>query len=256
MNPIGFSTGALAKGDFATGLNLQRAIPRIDAVELSALRDHELPSLVEAIPTLDLEKFEYVSFHAPSKLQTLDEQAVFDLLLHLPENWPIVVHPDILHTPSLWQGLGGRLCLENMDNRKTTGRTIDELHTLFETFPDATFCLDLGHARQIDPTMASAILMLCKFHDRLRELHVSEVGPLGEHLALGATTRQAFARVVHLVAPHCPLIIDSIIPPESIESELDAVRAVFDAPIRVRSSIAVAPHSLGPEPGGGFLRQS
>jgi hypothetical protein len=237
MKPIGFSTGALAKGDFATGLNVQRAIPRIDAVELSALRDHELPSLVEAIPSLDLEQFEYVSFHAPSKLQALDEQAVFDLLLRLPDSWPIVVHPDILHTPSLWQRLGGRLCLENMDNRKTTGRTIDELRVLFQTFPEATFCLDLGHARQIDPTMASAILMLSEFRDRLCELHVSEVGPRGEHLPLGATTRQAFARVVHLIAPDCPLIIESIIPPESIESELDTVRAVFDAPIS-RSSAA------------------
>ena len=26
--------------------------------------------------------------------------------------------------PSLWQQLGDRLCLENMDNRKTTGRTL------------------------------------------------------------------------------------------------------------------------------------
>ena len=36
MKPIGFSTGALAKGDFATGLAIQRDVPRIDAVELSA----------------------------------------------------------------------------------------------------------------------------------------------------------------------------------------------------------------------------
>src|SRR5689334_4046717 len=55
MKPIGFSTGALAKGDFATGLSVQRDVPRIDAVELSALRDHELPLLVDAIPSLDLD---------------------------------------------------------------------------------------------------------------------------------------------------------------------------------------------------------
>ena len=66
MKPIGFSTGALAKGDFATGLEVQRYVARIDAVELSALRDYELPNLVDAIPNLDLHGFEYVSFHAPS----------------------------------------------------------------------------------------------------------------------------------------------------------------------------------------------
>ena len=229
MKPIGFSTGALAKGDFATGLELQRDVSRIDAVELSALRDHELPSLVDAIPTLNLDDFEYVSFHAPSRLQTLDEQSVFALLLGLPESWPVVVHPELLQTPSLWLQLGKRLCLENMDNRKTTGRTIAELHALFDAFPEATFCLDLGHARQIDPTMVSAMHMLREFGDRLVELHISEVGPHGEHLPLGATTRQAFARVVHLVPPDCPLIIESIVAAESIEHELNAVSALFDA---------------------------
>lgn len=229
MKPIGFSTGALAKGDFAAGLDVQRNVPRIDAVELSALRDHELPFLVEAIPSLNLDGFDYVSFHAPSKLETLDEHAVFELLLRLPDSWPVIVHPELLQTPSLWQQLGERLCLENMDNRKTTGRTIAELQVLFEAFPEATFCLDLGHARQIDPTMVSAMLMLREFGDRLVELHISEVGPRGEHLPLGATTRQAFARLVHLVPEDCPLIIESIIPPELIEIELDAVSAIFDA---------------------------
>lgn len=232
MKPIGFSTGALARGDFATGLDVQRHVARIDAVELSALRDSELPKLVDAIPNLDLDEFEYVSFHAPSKLQTLDERTAFDLLLRIPDSWPIIVHPELLQTPSLWQELGDQLCLENMDNRKTTGRTLAELHALFEAFPEATFCLDLGHARQIDPTMVSAILMLQEFSDRLRELHVSEVGPRGEHLPLGATTRQAFARIAHLVPVDCPLIIESIIPPELIESELDAVSAVFDGVTR------------------------
>jgi hypothetical protein len=46
MRPIGFSTGALAKGDFRRGLDLQRR-SGISAIELSALRDHELPHLLE-----------------------------------------------------------------------------------------------------------------------------------------------------------------------------------------------------------------
>jgi hypothetical protein len=227
MKPIGFSTGALAKGDFARGLDLQRN-RAIDAVELSALRDHELPILVDALPTLDLEGFAYISFHAPSKLQTLDEQAVCDLLSELPEAWPIVVHPELLRAPALWQAFGDRLCIENMDNRKTTGRTLAELRVLFEVFPAATFCLDLGYARQIDPTMVSAMHMLQELGDRLRVIHVSEVGPRGEHLPLGATTRQVFARIVHMIPSDCPLIIESVIAPERIESELDAVSAIFE----------------------------
>ncbi|HYI10914.1 MAG TPA: hypothetical protein VEK57_17795 [Thermoanaerobaculia bacterium] len=227
MRPIGFSTGALAKGDFARGLDLQRGAERIDAVELSALRDHELPALAEAAASLQLDAFAYVSLHAPSKLQNLDEETVFGLLLRLPE-WPIVVHPEILQTPSLWQSLGRRLCIENMDDRKTTGRTVEELRELFEIYPDASFCLDLGHARQIDPTMASALRMLREFGDRLRQLHVSDVGPRGEHLPLGATARRSFAHVAHRVPGDCPMIIESIIAPEAMEQELDFVCAALE----------------------------
>src|SRR3954453_13005022 len=132
MRPIGFSTGALAKGDFETGLQLQRVFIQIDAVELSALRDRELAGLVDAIPHLDLSRFAYDSFHAPSRLQTLDEETVFELLRRLPDSWPIVVHPEILRTAALWGALGRRLSLENMDNRKTSGRALDELRQLFE----------------------------------------------------------------------------------------------------------------------------
>lgn len=229
MRPIGFSTGALAKGDFRRGLDVQRTSPRITAVELSALRDHELPELVSALPSLDRQAFAYVSFHAPSKLQTLDEQTVFDLLFRLPESWPIVAHPEILRTPALWRRLGARLCLENMDDRKTTGRTPGELRELFEQFPDASFCLDLGHARQIDPTMASALRMLREFGRRLRQVHVSEVGTRGEHLPLGATTRMSFAQVAHRIPAECPLIIESVISAERMERELDAVSAALEA---------------------------
>jgi hypothetical protein len=228
MRPIGFSTGALAKGDFAQGLHLQRASERINAIELSALRDHELPALASAFPSLELRAFAYVSVHAPSRLQTLDEETVLDLLLRLPESWPIVAHPEILGTPSLWRRLGARLCLENMDDRKTTGRTPGELRELFERFPDASFCLDLGHARQIDPTMASALGMLREFGGRLRQVHVSEVGARGEHLPLGATARLSFAQVAHRLPPECPLIIESVIPADAMERELGVVSSALE----------------------------
>ncbi len=130
MRPIGFSTGALAKGDFHLGLWLQRDVSGISAIELSALREHELPALVDAIDDLDVAGFQYVSFHAPSRFKDFDENTIFDFLLSLPESWPIIAHPEILRTPALWASLGSRLCIENMDNRKSGGRTVDELEAL------------------------------------------------------------------------------------------------------------------------------
>jgi hypothetical protein len=236
MRPIGFSTGALAKGDFSRGVELQREAESISAIELSALRDHELPLLADVIDRLDLDGFQYVSFHAPSSLRELDEQTVFDLLCKLPPSWPIIVHPEIIQTPSLWATLGERLCIENMDNRKSTGRTVHELAMLFALLPLARFCLDLGHARQIDPTMVTAILMLQEFGERLRQVHVSDVGPHGEHGSIGALAQLAFSRVASHIPNTCPLIIESMIEFADIAEEVAAVKQVFDRPATIREN--------------------
>ncbi len=219
MRPIGFSTGALAKGDFRRGIELQRGVP---AIELSALRDHELPLLIDALPQLDLSGFTYISLHAPSALRTLSEDSVFALLQRVP--WRVIAHPELLQTPSLWRRLGDRLCLENMDDRKSTGRTVDELHALFALYPSASFCLDLGHARQLDPTMTSALLMLDAFGSRLRQIHISEVGSRGEHMPLGAMSRRAYAHVAHHIPMECPVIIESVVGEDGMASEMRAVR--------------------------------
>ncbi len=67
MRQIGFSTGALALGDFRAALRML-AGKNCSAVELSALRQEELAPLVVQLDDLDLSNFEYVSFHAPSAI--------------------------------------------------------------------------------------------------------------------------------------------------------------------------------------------
>jgi hypothetical protein len=229
MRPIGFSSGALAKGDYRRGIELQQACDGITAIELSALREPELEPLVAASGNLPLERFEYVSFHAPSSFRTLSEELTVELLTSLPGSWPIVVHPDLIHDAAVWRSLGSRLCLENMDLRKRTGRTVDEIAEVFAVLPEAGFCLDLGHARQIDPTMGVAIDMLRTFADRLRQLHVSEVGTFGEHRRMGFLSRTAFARVARYVPADVPLILEAIVSEQEMQQELDTTRALFAA---------------------------
>jgi len=229
MRPIGFSTGALAKGDFRTGIQLQRHHHSLCAIELSALRENELPLLAEAATQLDLAQFSYVSVHAPSKLSTVSERTAFDELSRFPLSWPIIVHPELIRTPSLWRTLGSRLCLENMDNRKTTGRTVAEMRELFAALPEAEFCLDLGHARQIDPTMATALRLAKEFRSRLRQLHVSEVGRGGQHLPLSALAIYAYQLVAPLIPRNCAVIIESVIDSNAIESEARKASALFAA---------------------------
>jgi hypothetical protein len=209
---IGFSTGAVARGDFGLGLQLLRQ-EGVRAVELSALRDRELIPLLEAIGTLDLSFASYISFHAPGRFETIGEEEAAGLLRQLlPRRWPIIVHPDALRNPPVWQGFGEWLCIENMDRRKPTGRTEAELRALFREFPTASFCFDIGHARQVDATMEEAARMLRSFGSRLKQVHMSEVDPNGGHLPVSAEAVADFRKVAALIPSSVPIILETDVP--------------------------------------------
>jgi hypothetical protein len=223
MRSIGFSTGALARGDFRRALQML-AGKNVSAVELSALRQDELTPLVEQLGELDLTSFNYVSFHAPSSIEQSFESKALELLEEVAtRKWPIIVHPDAMHTPSDWNRLGECLCLENMDKRKAVGQTAQDLKRYFDLLPKASLCFDIGHARQVDPTMSEAAAILRSFRGRIRQLHVSEVNTQSKHDALSLESILAFQKVSHLIPLDCPAILESRVEEAQIEEEIQNV---------------------------------
>lgn len=233
MPHIGFSTGALALADFRTALEMLRHKP-CDAIELSALRLGELRPLVEALDTLDLAQFAFISFHAPSKIDPQSERETVALLVKVAQNgWTIVVHPDAITDFGLWRQLGASLALENMDKRKPVGRYANELAELFERLPEAAFCFDIGHARQVDPSMAEAGSVLRRFRDRLRLVHISEVNSQSKHDPLSLSAVLAFRRVSHLIPHNVSVIIESRVTEDQIAREVETVAELLPADDRV-----------------------
>lgn len=221
MKIIGFSTGALARGDFRHALRMIEG-KRLSAIELSALRQDELQPLVEQIGTLDLSSFKYVSFHAPSSMERDFERRALQLLEQVAEKGcPIIVHPDAMYETREWSRLGDRLCLENMDKRKPIGQTADHLATFFKILPDASLCFDIGHARQVDPTMSEASAILSRFGDRIQQVHVSEVNSQSRHDRLSFESVLAFQRVSHLLPADAPIILESRVVEAEIEEEIN-----------------------------------
>jgi hypothetical protein len=163
------------------------------AVELAALSEDELPALVDYLASgVDL-PFRFVSVHAPSKHRRMGETELVDALAALP-CWidAIVVHPDTIEDASLYRRLGSRLAIENMDGRKSDGRTAAELAPYFEALPDAGLCFDVAHAWAVDPTMEEGERMLDAFAGRLRHVHVSSLDQTGHHLPLSAEHEDLF----------------------------------------------------------------
>lgn len=220
MAPVGFSTGTLALGNFRVGLQKLQGKDAA-AVELSALRDIELEPLVTSLDELDLKQYTYISVHAPSAFVNLSEREVVELLKDVfRRNWPVVVHPDAITNWSLWQEFGPLVCIENMDKRKPIGRTAQELSMVFEKLPDASMCFDIGHARQVDPTMSEAIAILKEHGHRIQQLHVSEVNTASGHEPLNQMAESAFARIAKLIPQGKPIIMETPVDDQWIESEM------------------------------------
>jgi hypothetical protein len=208
MNPIGFSTGALALGDFKTALGYLEG-KSFTAIELSALRVSELPILLREMPTLNLEHFTYIAVHVPSHFDHAEELRIIQLLEDAEGNWQIVLHPDTIRNPELWRRFGNRLVLENMDRRKADGRTAQEMHRWFDLMPDAEFCFDLAHAQQCDTTMTEAYLLVKTFAERLRQVHISQLDSASHHYLLSEGSVRAFSEISWLIPDDIPYIIES-----------------------------------------------
>lgn len=118
MRPIGFSTGALAGGDFERGLETVHR-HGLNVVELSALPQNELIPLLDAIPQFDLQAFRYISVHAPSWFEPADEAELCIRLWGVAHRgWPIVVHPDVITDFGRWREFRGAICIEKYGQEK------------------------------------------------------------------------------------------------------------------------------------------
>lgn len=198
-HPLGTSTGHVVELRGQWDLLVRRALDVSTlAVELAALSEPEFLSLCDWLADAGRGlPFRFLSVHAPTKGLQLDEAELVERIAALPAAIDaVVVHPDVLRRPERFAALGRSLVVENMDGRKATGRTPEELEPYFAALPDAGFCLDVPHAGSLDPTMGLAHDLLDAFGERLRHVHVSSVDEGCHHVPLTAADEEAFAPVL------------------------------------------------------------
>ncbi len=212
LTNIGFSTGALCKGDFCRALQILEG--RLEAVELSALRSHEFVELMQKLPTLNLAPFGYVSLHAPKEI----DEGVISALARV--NLPVVVHADLVTPGKILSlaGLGDRLLIENTDSRCTTGKHPEELSLLMRELPAARLCLDVGHATQLGIPLEDFLTL------RIGQYHVSCVDERCKHQEL-SDEMLGMLRKFYTVAPRAPVILET--PTEEWLGQVEKVRTLL-----------------------------
>ena len=173
---LGASTGWLRDaGDWAEQAAAAATVSTY-AVELAALAGPEFDGLEQYLNAQPQLPFGYISVHAPVKQMDADEAGLIARLAALPPFVrSVVVHPDLMLDVPAYAQLGARLVIENMDDRKDTGQTAEDLAPLFEALPEAGLCLDVAHVSALDESMALGHDLLDHFGARLRHLHVSSL---------------------------------------------------------------------------------
>ncbi len=235
MPKLGFSTGSIAKSNYKLALKILENVNGIECIELSALREEELEGLINSLDSLNLSKYSYVSFHAPSKINYLNE---IDLIKYLEKvldkNYNIIVHPDIIVDFNNWKDFGKNLCIENMDKRKSIGRTFLELSIIFEKLPNASLCFDIAHAYQVDSSMIDSIDILNSFREKIMQIHVSEVNSESRHETLSLESVLAYKNVSPFISKDIPIIIESILNENEISHEILLNEFIFSDNISSR----------------------
>lgn len=194
-HPLGASTGYMEglRGDWPLLLEEASRVSSF-AVELAALNESELPSLLDFLSHAPPLPFRYLSVHGPSKGRRISEAELVDVLAELPAFVDsIVVHPDQIEDPCPYQALGSRLTIENMDVRKRCGALSEDLDPLFEALPAAGFCFDIAHAWTVDETMEVGEKLLDRFAGRLRHIHLSSMSDDLAHVPLTVAHEELFA---------------------------------------------------------------
>lgn len=229
QNLIGVSTAPLARYNCPLSVDIANTIP-MNAIELSFLRKRELMPAFGMMDTFDLSQYQYISIHASSDLKRRDEEVIGNILYQyaLNHNRNMIVHPNTIIDFDLWRSFGNFVCIENMDARRDDGRTVREMEVIFARLPEASFCLDIGHARQIDGSMKMAADMIREFKCRLKELHVSEVDADGVHRRISSECANDFSKVAHLIPENTPMIIESPMLNSEILEEIEIVRKSFN----------------------------
>lgn len=161
---------------------------------------------------IDLSQFSFISFHAPLIPYRDDElsnklMADFELLWKKYKINNFVFHADTIHD---WKFLTKYknlpISIENMDNNKKFGRTVEDMESILDKY-NLNLTLDLQHCFVNDNSMKLSLDFQKKFNDKIVEYHISGFGKKYIHYPLFKTKQDEI--IYSLQNKDIPIIIES-----------------------------------------------
>ena len=205
---IGFSTEFLWHTHPRVSIKTIQACKNIgcNAIELSCRADKEF-ELMDMLEKDDLNGFDFISFHAPVKIENPD---ILDKIqsFHNKFNFDkITIHPDNIKNWDILKSYNMPFSIENMDNRKTTGRTLESMKEIM-SHSDYKVVLDINHIYLHDSSLKLAEDFWEEFKDRISHFHLSGCGGTYVSLPLIMTRQDRF--IDFIKNKDKPIIIESV----------------------------------------------
>lgn len=160
-------------------------------VELGYVVGSRLEEKLDAEDIQELKKFQYLSIHAPAILNDSNKKE----WIRYPSNEAeetlekiikiakvtnadsILFHPDLIDDFAwLNKKIGNLLAIENMDAKKSFGKSVEDLKKIFSQAHDAKWVCDVNHIYTIDRSMKLAEAFHSAFQDRICHYHLSGYG--------------------------------------------------------------------------------
>lgn len=227
MNKIGFSTGSIYKiADKynPVSFDLFEKLGK-DVIEI-CLNDCLEVERLDNI-TCEVKKFSYRSIHFPSNgIIYRDDEETNKIIqkiekFYLETNANVaIIHPDLVEDWQVFRKYNLNWAIENMDDRKESYKTVEDLKRFFEENPNWNFVLDLNHCYSNDKTMLLADDMINNFRNKIIHYHLSGCFELHDPLF---ETKQDFI-IDYSRKVNVPIIIESVFNSlDGIEKELDYI---------------------------------
>jgi len=195
------------------------------AVELS-YNSLDRTDWLDKLTLEDFIDFDFISLHAPTRFLYKNNKETNKLLvklqnLHKKFNFNIIVlHSDIILDWDVFKKYDLPIAIENMDNRKESGKTVEDLKEIFER-NDIKMVLDINHCYVNDNSLKLVKEMYDNFKDRIVEIHLS--GFEAFHDLLYKTKQIEFIK--SLPNKNIPVIIESMIDSiVDIKKEFDYIK--------------------------------
>ena len=231
MTKIGFSTGDLYKTHSPVQAFQELRKMGITSIELSSrlIRPDNYYHLLDEFLESSFEGVQYLSLHFPAIPdkwrygKNKETEEVLKRAYHIHSNHPldlVIVHPNVVDDFNVFKDLPYPVGFENMDWRKESYKTPEEMEKLLDENPKAKFVMDVNHIYTNDKSMALAE-KFWKFENRLAEIHLS--GFLELHDPLFETKQEEIIRAIKKT--RAPIIIESVLRIEDVPKELEYVKA-------------------------------